>query len=136
MVQTIEGMKPDSERLYDERQNWSNIYQNVGVELDEEVTIITGIDITMGLHSQIPCYRYEDPEYSMLQAINKFTPTHVFTSRINNIGMISILMLRSYMVHQLNRINYFPLMYTLGDYGKLMRLDWRILIGGGIVLLR
>ena len=79
MIQTIGDMKSDSERLYDERQNWSNIYQDVGVELDEEVTIITGIDITMGLHSQIPCYRYEDPEYSMLQAINKFAPTHVFT---------------------------------------------------------
>jgi hypothetical protein len=79
MIQTIGDMKPASERLYDERQNWSNIYQDVGVELDKEATIVTGIDITMGLYSQTPCFRYEDPEYSMLQAINKFDPTHVFT---------------------------------------------------------
>ena len=47
--------------------------------MDEQNTIVTGKDITMGLYSQTPCFRYEDPEYSMLQAINKFEVTHVFT---------------------------------------------------------
>ncbi len=79
MLQTIEDMGPRSERLYDERTNWSDIYRDVGSELDQQTTIVTGKDITMGLYSQTPCFRYEDPEYSMLHAINKFEATHVFT---------------------------------------------------------
>jgi hypothetical protein len=47
--------------------------------MDGSETVVTGRDITMGLYSETPCYRYEDPEYSMLQAINKFEATHVFT---------------------------------------------------------
>jgi hypothetical protein len=79
MFQAIEDMGPRSKSLYDERENWSDIYRDVGSELDETTTIVTGKDITMGLYSQTPCFRYEDPEYSMLQAINKFEATHVFT---------------------------------------------------------
>ncbi|MCP2507820.1 MAG: hypothetical protein NLN64_05970 [Candidatus Thalassarchaeaceae archaeon] len=79
MLQTIEDMESRSESMYDERENWSNIYRDVGSELDGKMTIVTGKDITMGLYSHTPCFRYEDPEYSMLQAINKFEATHVFT---------------------------------------------------------
>tara|TARA_B100001142_G_scaffold308662_1_gene340396 strand:+ start:6098 stop:7987 length:1890 start_codon:yes stop_codon:yes gene_type:complete len=79
MFQTIEDMEQESENLYDVRKNWSDIYSDVGLELDRHNTIVTGRDITMGLYSQTPCFRYEDPEYSMLQAINKFEATHVFT---------------------------------------------------------
>ena len=79
MIQTIEDMEQGSENLYEARENWSDIYRTVGSELDEQNTIVTGKDITMGLYSQTPCFRYEDPEYSMLQAINKFEVTHVFT---------------------------------------------------------
>lgn len=79
MIQTIEDMEQGSENLYEARENWSDIYRAVGSELDEQNTIVTGKDITMGLYSQTPCFRYEDPEYSMLQAISKFEVTHVFT---------------------------------------------------------
>ena len=78
-LQNIEDIEPRSKILYEVRENWSNVYQDVGYEFTEQTTIVTGRDITMGLYSEMPCFRYEDPEYSMLQAINKFEPTHVFT---------------------------------------------------------
>jgi hypothetical protein len=79
IIGTIEDMERDSKSHYEFRKSWSNIYQNVGFELSDDSTLITGRDITMGLYSQTPSFRYEDPEYSMLQAINKFDATHVFT---------------------------------------------------------
>lgn len=79
MLQKIEDIEPKSEILYDIRGNWSDVYRDVGSEFTEQTTIVTGRDITMGLYSQMPCFRYEDPKYSMLQAINKFEATHVFT---------------------------------------------------------
>lgn len=79
ILQNIEDIEPRSRILYEVRENWSNVYQDVGDEFTEQTTIVTGRDITMGLYSEMPCFRYEDPEYSMLQAINKFEATHVFT---------------------------------------------------------
>ena len=79
IVDTIEDMEPKSKYLYENRESWSEIYRHVGLELSDNSTIITGKDITMGLYSQTPSYRYEDPKYSMLQAINKFEATHIFT---------------------------------------------------------
>lgn len=79
ILQNIKDIEPRSKILYEVRENWSNVYQDVGYEFTEQTIIVTGKDITMGLYSEIPCFRYEDPEYSMLQAINKFEATHVFT---------------------------------------------------------
>ena len=79
VVNTIKEMELSSKSHYEYRKGWSKIYQNVGFELSDDSTLITGRDITMGLYSQTPSFRYEDPEYSMLQAINKFEATHVFT---------------------------------------------------------
>ena len=79
LLQIIDEYEPSSEYLLDVRDGWSNIYREVGEELNESAIVVTGVDITMGLYSETPCYRYEDPEYSMLQAINKFDATHVFT---------------------------------------------------------
>tara|TARA_B100001113_G_scaffold27104_1_gene19654 strand:+ start:512 stop:2404 length:1893 start_codon:yes stop_codon:yes gene_type:complete len=76
---TIEDMELSSKSRYEYYKGWSEIYQNVGFELSDDSTLITGMDITIGLYSQTPSFRYEDPEYSMLQAINKFEATHVFT---------------------------------------------------------
>jgi len=84
MLQKIEDIEPRSEILYDVRGNWSDVYRDVGSEFTEQTTIVTGRDITMGLYSQMPCFRYEDPKYSMLQAINKFEATHVFTQDTQN----------------------------------------------------
>ena len=82
LLQNIEDIKPRSESLHEARSHWATIYRDVGTALTEPATIVTGRDITMGLHSQLPCFRYEDQHYSMLQAINKFEPTHVFTQDI------------------------------------------------------
>ena len=79
LLQIIDEYEPSPEYLLDVRDGWSNIYREVGEELNESAIVVTGVDITMGLYSETPCYRYEDPEYSMLQAINKFDATHVFT---------------------------------------------------------
>ena len=79
LIQNAEDMKPRSEYIRDVRESWAHVYLEVGEELDESSIVVTGVDITMGLYSETPCYRYEDPEYSMLQAINKFDATHVFT---------------------------------------------------------
>ena len=79
LLQIIDEYELSSEYLLDVRDGWSNIYREVGEELNESAIVVTGVDITMGLYSETPCYRYEDPEYSMLQAINKFDATHVFT---------------------------------------------------------
>jgi hypothetical protein len=79
VVNTIEDMEPKSKWMYQSRDSWSEIYQDVGFELRDGSTLVTGNDITIGLYSQTPSFRYEDPEYSMLQAINKFEATHVFT---------------------------------------------------------
>jgi hypothetical protein len=79
LLQMIDEYESSSEHLLEIRDSWSNIYQAVGQDLNETSIVVTGIDITMGLYSETPCYRYEDPEYSMLQAINKFEATHVFT---------------------------------------------------------
>ena len=79
MINHIEEIQPRSEVLYEVRGTWAAIYSGVGSDLQEGATIVTGRDITMGLYSQTPCFRYEDQNYSMLQAINKFDPTHVFT---------------------------------------------------------
>jgi hypothetical protein len=79
LLQMIDEYESSSEYLLEVRDSWSNIYQAVGQDLNETSIVVTGIDITMGLYSETPCYRYEDPEYSMLQAINKFDATHVFT---------------------------------------------------------
>ena len=79
LLQNAEDMKPRSEILLKIRENWSVIYSEVGLAIDGSETVVTGRDITMGLYSETPCYRYEDPEYSMLQALNKFEATRVFT---------------------------------------------------------
>ena len=35
----------------------------------------------MGLHAQTPTYCYEDPNYAILQAVEKFDATHLFTQQ-------------------------------------------------------
>ena len=72
-------MEPKSKWIYQSRDSWSEIYQDIGFELRDDSSLVTGNDISIGLYSQTPSFRYEDPEYSMLQAINKFEATHVFT---------------------------------------------------------
>ncbi len=83
MLQYIEEGESASEHLHEAREKWADVYRDVGSEFTEPTTIVTGIDITMGLYSQMPCFRYEDPKYSMLQAINKFEATHVFTQDVH-----------------------------------------------------
>jgi hypothetical protein len=74
----IDDMRGSSEELYDTRKAWTEIYENVGFEFDQ-IVIITSRDTTMGLFAETPCFRYEDQEFPMLQAINKFQASHVFT---------------------------------------------------------
>ena len=50
-----------------------------GKILEDDSVIITGSDITIGLHSQTESYRPEDRYYPYLQAIDKFEATHIFT---------------------------------------------------------
>ena len=68
-----------SEWLFDTRFTWVEIYDQAGAQLPDETVIITGRDITMGLHSQTESYRPEDQYYPYLQAIEKFDATHIFT---------------------------------------------------------
>ena len=79
IVNTAGELKEDSESLYETRKAWSEIYVEVGSDVERKNRIVTGKDITMGLYSETACFRYEDQEYSMLQAINKFQASHVFT---------------------------------------------------------
>ena len=37
------------------------------------------MDITLGLYAETPSYRYEDQNFPILQAINKFEASHIFT---------------------------------------------------------
>ncbi len=83
MLQYIEEGESASEHWHEAREKWADVYRDVGSEFTEPTTIVTGSDITMGLYSQMPCFRYEDPKYSMLQAINKFEATHVFTQDVH-----------------------------------------------------
>ena len=68
-----------SEKLYQFRIDWMNIYEQTGKILEDDSVIITGSDITIGLHSQTESYRPEDRYYPYLQAIDKFEATHIFT---------------------------------------------------------
>ena len=72
-------LRESSEELYDTRKAWSEIYDDVGSEFDKNSRVITGRDITMGLFAETPCFRYEDQNFPMLQAINKYHASHVFT---------------------------------------------------------
>ena len=64
---------------YDERKAWSEIYSQVGSDIETNSIIITGMDITLGLYGEAASYRYEDQDFPMLQSINKFQASHVFT---------------------------------------------------------
>ena len=75
----IEDIESYSEYQYKTKKGWSEIYIELGSDLNEQSTVITGKDITLGLYSETPSFRYEDPKYPMLQAINKFDATHIFT---------------------------------------------------------
>ena len=79
IYQTVEDVNESSEGLYEKRTEWSQIYKEVGSTFDKNSTVITGLDITMGLHSETACFRYEDQNFPILQAINKFQASHVFT---------------------------------------------------------
>ena len=119
VVNTIEDMEPKSKWMYQSRDSWSEIYQDVGFELNDDSTLVTGLDITIGLYSQTPSFRYEDPEYSMLQAINKFEATHVFTQDSGyryNIDINATFLLGS----PIEPVNVF----SAGDYnGRLWEVD-------------
>ena len=78
ILNTIGEMRESSEELYDTRKAWTEIYENVGFEYDQ-IVVITSRDNTMGLFAETPCFRYEDQEFPMLQAINKFQASHIFT---------------------------------------------------------
>ena len=64
---------------FDQRKSWSEIYTGVGSEFDRSSRVITGMDITLGLYAETPSYRYEDQNFPILQAINKFEASHIFT---------------------------------------------------------
>ena len=74
-----EGTFDSSEKLYKIRTDWMKIYEQTGELLEDDSVIITGSDITMGLHSQTETYRPENQYYPYLQAIEKFDATHIFT---------------------------------------------------------
>ena len=82
IYQTVEDVNESSEGLYEKRAAWSQIFKEVGSTFDKNSTVITGLDITMGLHSETSCFRYEEQWYPILQAINKFNASHVFTQDI------------------------------------------------------
>ena len=77
----VEDMGSHSEWRKAYRSSWVDIYQEVGETLPKETVIITTRDITMGLHAQTPTYCYEDPNYAILQAVEKFDATHLFTQQ-------------------------------------------------------
>ncbi len=76
---TAKDMGPASEVLNTKRTSWAEVYREVGETLPSDAVVLTTLDITMGLHAQTPTYRYEDPDFAILQAIAKFDATHVFT---------------------------------------------------------
>ena len=76
---TTKEMGQASEGLNTKRTSWAEMYSEVGETLPSGAVVLTTLDITMGLHAQTPTYRYEDPDYAILQAIAKFDATHVFT---------------------------------------------------------
>jgi len=79
VIHAVKELQPSTEVLYESRQSWSEIYIATHSEFDDQSRVITGRDITMGLYSKTPCFNYENPEYPMLHAINKFDATHIFT---------------------------------------------------------
>lgn len=83
VIESVKDMRQYSENLYTTRDSLSDIYAEAGMTLPDDSVIITGLDITMGLHAQTPAYRYEDPDFPMLQAIAKFNATHAFTHNKN-----------------------------------------------------
>ena len=79
IISNVTETSDKSEWQFDVRSNWVEIYVQAGDELPNEAILITGKDITMGLHSQTESYRPEDQYYPYLQAIDKFEATHIFT---------------------------------------------------------
>ncbi len=72
---------PSSEWLNTKRSSWADIYADVGGDLPDDAVLLTTLDITMGLHAQTPAYRHEDPNYAILQGIEKFDASHLFTQQ-------------------------------------------------------
>ena len=79
MVEMIQVMQTDYDHLHDTRVAWSAVYSETGKHLSDGDTVVTGRDITFGLHAATPAYRYENPERPFLHAIEKFGATHVFS---------------------------------------------------------
>lgn len=79
IISNVTETSDKSEWQFDVRSNWVEIYEQAGAQLPDETILITGKDITMGLHSQTESYRPEDQYYPYLQAIDKFEATHIFT---------------------------------------------------------
>ena len=82
-LHVLEEMGPNSEQFNEKRSKWVEIYVSVGDHLPAETVLLTGLDITMGLHAETPAYRYENPEYPVLHALHKFESTHIFTQNSN-----------------------------------------------------
>ncbi len=77
----IDEMGPSSERLNTKRTSWAEIFVEVGTDLPDDAILLTTLDITMALHAQTPAFRYEDPQFAILQGIEKFEATHLFTQQ-------------------------------------------------------
>ena len=58
LLDTIEDMELSSKSRFEYYKGWSEIYQDVGFELGDDSTLITGMDITIGLYSKTPSFRY------------------------------------------------------------------------------
>jgi len=79
MLGMIHAVQAEYDALHDTRTAWAEVYTQTGQHLDEGDVVVTGLDITFGLHATSPAYRYENPEQPFLHAIEKFEATHVFT---------------------------------------------------------
>ena len=77
----IDETGPSSERLNTKRTSWAEIFVEVGTDLPDDAILLTTLDITMALHAQTPAFRYEDPQFAILQGIEKFDATHLFTQQ-------------------------------------------------------
>lgn len=84
MVEMLQVMQTDYDHLHDTRAAWAVVYTETGNHLSDGDTVVTGRDITFGLYTATPAYRYENPERPFLHAIEKFQATHVFTQDIDH----------------------------------------------------
>ena len=83
MVGMLQTVQAEYDTLHDTRAAWAKIYTQSGDHLGTNDVVVTGLDITFGLHAATPAYRYENPERPFLHAIEKFQATHMFSQDTN-----------------------------------------------------